>query len=29
MKTIWDVYAEFYSWIDPEETGDDEEDDDE
>ncbi len=27
MKGIWDVYAEFYSWIDPEETeGDDEED---
>jgi hypothetical protein len=26
MKGIWDVYAEFYSWIDPEETdGDDEE----
>jgi len=29
MKTIWDIYAEFYSWIDPEETGDDEGDDDE
>lgn len=25
MKGIWDVYAEFYSWIDPEETGDDDE----
>ncbi len=29
MKSIWDVYAEFYSWIDPEETGDDDEDEDE
>lgn len=27
LKTIWDVYAEFYSWIDPEESGDDEGDD--
>ncbi len=27
MKAIWDVYSEFYSWIDPEEAegGDDEE----
>jgi hypothetical protein len=29
MKTIWDIYAEFYSWIDPEESGDDDEGDDE
>jgi hypothetical protein len=29
MKGIWEIYAEFYSWIDPEETGDDEEDEDE
>lgn len=29
MKGIWDVYAEFYSWIDPEESNDDDEDDDE
>ena len=28
MKTIWEVYAEFYSWIDPEETGDDDEEGD-
>ena len=27
MKGIWDVYAEFYSWIDPEETGDDDDED--
>lgn len=26
MKTIWDIYSEFYAWIDPEEG---EEDDDE
>lgn len=28
LRNIWDVYAEFYSWIDPEESeeGDDEED---
>ncbi len=29
MKNIWDIYAEFYSWIDPEESGDDDEDGDE
>lgn len=28
LKTIWDVYSEFYAWIDPEE-GDDDDDDDE
>ena len=27
LKSIWDVYAEFYSWIDPEESGDDEDED--
>jgi hypothetical protein len=26
MKRIWEVYSEFYSWIDPEETGDEDED---
>jgi hypothetical protein len=29
MKGIWEVYAEFYSWIDPEESGDDDADEDE
>jgi hypothetical protein len=29
MKGIWEIYAEFYSWIDPEETGEDDEDEDE
>lgn len=31
LRNIWDVYAEFYSWIDPEESeeGDDDEDIDE
>jgi hypothetical protein len=28
MKGIWDVYSEFYAWIDPEESDEDEEDDD-
>ena len=31
MKTIWDIYSEFYAWIDPEEDdeeGDDEDEDD-
>ncbi|MBV8233627.1 MAG: hypothetical protein JO329_26925 [Planctomycetaceae bacterium] len=30
MKSIWDIYSEFYAWIDPEESDedDDEEDDD-
>jgi hypothetical protein len=23
-KRIWDLYAEFYSWVDPEESGDEE-----
>jgi hypothetical protein len=29
MKSIWDVYSEFYAWIDPEESDDDDEEDDE
>lgn len=29
VKNIWDLYSEFYSWIDPEESeGDDEDDED-
>ena len=28
MKSIWDVYSEFYAWIDPEESDDDEDDED-
>ena len=27
LRSIWDVYAEFYSWIDPEESEGDDEDD--
>jgi hypothetical protein len=27
MKSIWEVYSEFYAWIDPEESDDDEDDD--
>src|SRR3954454_17124458 len=27
MKGIWDIYSEFYAWIDPEESDEDEEDD--
>jgi hypothetical protein len=27
LRSIWDVYAEFYSWIDPEESEGGEEDD--
>jgi hypothetical protein len=26
VKNIWDLYSEFYSWIDPEESEEDEED---
>ncbi|HMB05833.1 MAG TPA: hypothetical protein VKP69_19110 [Isosphaeraceae bacterium] len=26
MKSIWDIYSEFYAWIDPEESDEDEED---
>ena len=29
LKDIWEVYAEFYSWIDPEESEDDDEEDEE
>jgi hypothetical protein len=28
MKTIWDVYSEFYVWVDPEESDDDDDDED-
>ena len=28
LKTIWDVYSEFYAWVDPEESDDDDEEDD-
>ncbi len=28
MKGIWEIYSEFYAWIDPEETDDDDEDED-
>lgn len=27
MKSIWEVYSEFYTWIDPEEPGDEDEED--
>ena len=27
MKTIWDVYSEFYAWIDPEESDEDDDED--
>ncbi|WP_165226908.1 hypothetical protein [Aquisphaera insulae] len=29
MKTIWEVFSEFYAWIDPEEDDEDDEDEDE
>src|ERR1700678_919518 len=29
LRSIWDVFSEFYAWIDPEEAEDDEDDDDE
>src|SRR5438445_6975509 len=29
MRNIWDVFSEFYTWIDPEEAEDDEDDEDE
>ncbi len=30
LRTIWDVFSEFYAWVDPEEAeGDDDEDEDE
>jgi hypothetical protein len=28
MKTIWEIYSEFYQWVDPEETGDDDDEED-
>jgi hypothetical protein len=28
LKSIWDIYSEFYAWIDPEETEDEDEDED-
>lgn len=27
LKTIWDIYSEFYAWVDPEESDDDDEED--
>jgi hypothetical protein len=29
LKGVWDIYSEFYAWIDPEETDEDDEDGDE
>lgn len=29
LKTIWDMYSEFYGWVDPEESDDDEDEDEE
>lgn len=29
MKSIWEIYSEFYAWIDPEETDEDEDDEEE
>jgi hypothetical protein len=28
LRSIWDVYAEFYAWVDPEESDDDEDEED-
>jgi hypothetical protein len=28
MKSIWEIYSEFYAWIDPEESDDDDDEDD-
>jgi hypothetical protein len=28
MKSIWDIYSEFYAWIDPEESDEDEDEED-
>ena len=28
MKSIWEIYSEFYAWIDPEESDDDDDDED-
>jgi hypothetical protein len=27
LRTVWDIYSEFYSWVDPEESEDDEDED--
>ena len=29
MRSIWELYSEFYSWVDPEEIEEDEDEDDE
>jgi hypothetical protein len=29
LRTVWDIYSEFYSWVDPEESDGDDEDEDE
>jgi hypothetical protein len=29
MKSIWDIYSEFYAWVDPEEADEDEDEEDE
>lgn len=29
LKTIWDIYSEFYTWVDPEETDEDDDEEDE
>ena len=28
LKTIWDIYSEFYAWVDPEESDEDDDDED-
>ncbi len=28
MRAVWDIYSEFYAWIDPEESDDDDDDED-
>ena len=29
LRSIWEVFAEFYTWVDPEESEEDEDDEDE
>jgi hypothetical protein len=29
LRTVWDIYSEFYSWVDPEESEGDEDEDEE
>lgn len=29
LETIWNIYSDFYAWVDPEETDDEDEDEDE